>query len=123
MDLLLITLGVFFIIGGILGGLLPVLPGPPLSYIGLLCLHFTNEHAFTSKFLLFWAAITILVYILDFIIPAWGTKRFGGSRRGVWGSIIGLLIGLFFLGPVGIIIGPFAGAVIGELSTGKDSGA
>lgn len=123
MDYLLIALGVLFIVGGILGGVLPVLPGPPLSYIGLLLLHFTEKYSFSTRFLVIWAIVTVVVYLLDYAIPAWGTKRFGGSKRGIWGSIIGLIIGLFFFPPFGIIIGPFAGAVIGELTAGKDSGA
>ncbi len=120
MDYVLIGLGVIFIISGILGCVLPVIPGPPLSYVGLLLLHFTEGYQFSSKFLIIWAIITAVVYALDYLIPAWGTKKFGGSKRGVWGSIIGLVIGLFFFPPFGIIIGPFAGAVIGELTAGKD---
>lgn len=123
MDYVLIALGVFFMIGGLLGCILPVIPGPPLSYVGLILLHVTEKYQYSSRFLILWAAITVAVYALDYIIPAWGTKKFGGSKRGVWGSIIGLLIGLFFFPPFGIIIGPFAGAVVGELTAGKDSGA
>jgi len=121
MDYILIGLGILFIIGGILGGILPVLPGPPLSYAGLLLLHFTSRYQFTTKFLIIWGIITTLVYAVDYVIPVIGTKKFGGSKWGVWGSVIGLVVGLFFFPPFGIIIGPFAGAVIGELSTGKDS--
>jgi hypothetical protein len=55
------------------------------------------------------------VYILDYIIPALGTKKFGGSKYGIIGTTVGLLIGLIFLGPFGIIIGPFIGAFTGEL--------
>lgn len=123
MDYVLIVLGALFIIGGILGGVLPVLPGPPLSYIGLLFLHFTEKYQFSTRFLIIWAIITAVVYLLDYAIPAWGTKRLGGSNRGIWGSIIGLVLGLFFFPPFGIIIGPFVGAVVGELTAGKDSGA
>lgn len=123
MDILLIVLGALFIISGVLGCVLPIIPGPPLSYIGLLLLHFTERYQFSSKFLIMWAVITVVVYALDYLIPAWGTKRFGGSKRGVWGSIIGLVIGMFFFPPFGIIIGPFVGAVVGELTVGKDSGA
>lgn len=122
MDALLIGLGIIFMIAGILGCVLPLIPGPPLNYIGLLLLHFTEKYSFSTRFLIIWAIITAVVYALDFIIPAWGTKKFGGSKRGVWGSVIGLVLGLFMFPPFGIIIGPFAGAVIGELTSGKDSG-
>lgn len=121
MDYVLIVLGVLLMISGILGCVLPVLPGPPLSYLGLLLLHFTERYHFSTRFLIIWAVITTLVYALDYIIPAWGTKKFGGSKRGIWGSVIGLVIGLFFFPPFGIIIGPFLGAIIGELTSGKDS--
>lgn len=121
MDFILIGLGIIFIVLGLAGGIVPVLPGPPLSYVGLLFLHFTSKYQFTGKFLLIWAAITLSVYLLDYFIPIWGTKKFGGSKRGIWGSIIGLLAGLIFFPPLGIIIGPFIGAVVGELSAGKNS--
>lgn len=123
MDYVLIGLGIILIVSGILGCVLPIIPGPPLSYIGLLLLHFTERYQFSTRFLIIWAIITAVVYALDYIIPAWGTKKFGGSKRGVWGSIIGLVIGLFFFPPFGIIVGPFVGAVVGELTAGKDSGA
>ncbi len=122
MDYILIILGIIFIISGIIGCVLPIIPGPPLSYIGLLLLHFTEKYSFSGKFLIIWAVITVVIYALDFIIPAWGTKKFGGSKRGVWGSIIGLIIGMFFFPPIGIIVGPFLGAVVGELTLGKESG-
>lgn len=121
MDIALIIIGSILIVIGILGSVLPVLPGPPISYVGLLLLHFTEKHQFSTRFLIIWAIITIIVIVLDYIIPVWGTKKFGGSKRGVWGSIIGLCVGVFFLPPIGIIIGPFAGAVIGELTAGKQS--
>lgn len=121
MDYVLIAIGIILMISGVLGCVLPIIPGPPLSYVGLLLLHFTQAYQFSSRFLIIWAVITAVVYALDFIIPAWGTKKFGGSKRGVWGSIIGLLIGMFLFPPIGIIIGPFIGAVIGELTSGKES--
>ncbi|MFV0592973.1 MAG: DUF456 domain-containing protein [Draconibacterium sp.] len=120
MDFLLIFFGALFMIAGIAGCVLPIIPGPPLSYIGLLLLHFTSRYQFSTRFLIIWAIITVVVYAIDYMIPIWGTKRFGGSKRGVWGSLIGLVIGLFFFPPLGIIIGPFAGAVIGELTAGHD---
>lgn len=122
MDYVLIALGALLIIGGILGSVLPVLPGPPLSYLGLLVLHITEKYQFSTRFLIIWMIVTIVITAIDYLIPVWGTKRFGGSKQGIWGSIIGLVIGLFFFPPFGIIIGPFLGAVVGELIAGKDSG-
>lgn len=121
MDYFLIGLGILFLILGLLGDVLPVLPGPPLSYLALLLLHFTSKYEFTANFLIIWAIITILVVIIDYLIPVWGTKKFGGSKRGIWGSMIGLLIGLFIFPPIGIIFGPFVGAVIAEITGGKDN--
>ncbi len=123
MDYLLIGIGILCLLLGLLGGILPVLPGPPLSYLALLLLHFTDRYQFSSRFLLIWGVITAVVFVLDYLIPIWGTKKFGGSKQGVWGSMIGLILGLFLLPPIGIIIGPFAGAVIGELIAGKDHSA
>lgn len=122
MDYVLIVLGALFIISGILGGILPVLPGPPMSYVGLLLLHFTEKYQFETRFLIIWLIVAAVVTVTDYFIPVWGTKRYGGSKQGIWGSIIGLVIGLFFFPPFGIIIGPFIGAVVGELITGKNSG-
>lgn len=122
MDYVLIILGILLMLGGILGSVLPMLPGPPLSFIGLLLLHFTSKYQFSTKFLVIWAIVTALIILADYLIPIWGTKKFGGSKRGVWGSIFGLLAGLFFFPPFGIIIGPFIGAVAGELTAGKDTG-
>ncbi|MEA3446308.1 MAG: DUF456 domain-containing protein [Bacteroidota bacterium] len=120
MDFILIALGIIFLLLGIAGAILPIIPGPPLSYVGLLFLHFTSRYSFDSQFLWIWAGVTVVVYVLDFIIPAWGTKKFGGSRKGVIGSIAGLLLGMIFFPPLGIIIGPFVGAFAGELIAGKE---
>ena len=100
---------------GILGSFLPVLPGPILSWIGLLLLYFTKAIDMNYWLLGITLFITIVISILDFIIPAKGTKRFGGSSYGVWGTNIGLIIGLFAPIPFGFLIGPFVGAFIGEM--------
>jgi hypothetical protein len=99
---------------GIIGCLVPVLPGPPLSFLGIILLHFTKFATFSSTILVSLAVIAVVVTILDYIVPVWGTKKFGGSKYGIRGATVGLIIGLF-LGPVGIIIGPFVGAVVGEM--------
>ncbi|MFY0603723.1 MAG: DUF456 domain-containing protein [Flavobacteriaceae bacterium] len=115
MDTFLALLGFVFIILGIIGSFLPILPGPLTGWVGLLILHFTSFIEMNWVFLGITLAIAIIVWLVDYIIPAIGTKRFGGSKYGIYGTSIGLLIGLLFLGPLGIIIGPFAGAFIGEM--------
>lgn len=120
MDLILILIGTGLIIAGFIGSILPVLPGPPLSYGGLICLQFTSGHPFSWTFMIFWLVVVVILVILDNVIPAWTTKRAGGSPYGIWGSIAGMVIGLFFP-PFGIIIGPLAGAFLGELMGGKNT--
>jgi len=115
MDILLLFLGFFFMILGLIGAFLPVLPGPITGWVGLLLLHLTKAVPQDWTFLGITLAIAIVVWFLDYVIPAMGTKKFGGSKYGVYGTTIGLLIGLIFFPPFGIIIGPFAGAFIGEL--------
>jgi uncharacterized protein YqgC (DUF456 family) len=122
MDLFLLILGFLFMILGIIGAFLPVLPGPITGWVGLLLLHLTKAVPKDWPFLGITLAIAVIIYILDYIIPAMGTKKFGGSKYGVYGTTIGLLIGLIFFPPFGIIIGPFAGAFVGELMyDSKDS--
>jgi uncharacterized protein YqgC (DUF456 family) len=122
MDIVLLILGFFFIILGILGSFLPILPGPPLSWAGLLLLHLTKAVPQNWTFLGITLAIAIIIFILDYIIPAVGTKKFGGTKYGVIGTTIGLFVAIFFpiLGPFGIIIWPFVGALVGELLNKAD---
>ena len=123
MDIFLLFIGFIFILLGIVGSFLPVLPGPITGWVGLLLLHLTKVIEMNWTFLGITLAIAIIVWGVDYVIPAWGTKKFGGSKYGVWGTIIGLIIGILFLGPLGIIIGPFAGAFIGEIIyDSKDGG-
>ena len=119
-DILLIVLGLCFLIGGWVGCIVPAMPGPPLAYIALLLLQATGFADFSVTFLLITALVTVIVTVVDYILPVWGTKKWGGSRAGTIGAIVGLLLGLFFA-PVGIILGPFAGAFAGELIAGRDS--
>lgn len=114
MDILLIAIGSIFILVGIVGCFLPVLPGPPLSWIGIFLLYFTDNTSISTSFLLWWLVIAIIATALDYLIPIWGTKKFGGTKMGVRGSMVGLVIGLFFP-PFGIIVGPFLGALLAEL--------
>ena len=115
MDIFLLLLGFVFVCLGIIGSFLPVLPGPLTSWIGLLLLHSTNIVPMDWTFLGVTLAIALLIWILDYFIPAMGTKRFGGTRYGVYGTTIGLLIGLLSPIPFGMLIGAFIGAFIGEI--------
>ncbi|HEX9981277.1 MAG TPA: DUF456 domain-containing protein [Flavobacterium sp.] len=115
MDILLLSLGFCCVILGIFGSFLPVLPGPPLSWLGLLLLYFTEAVAMNYWILGVTLMISIIISILDYVIPAKGTKRFGGSSYGIWGTNIGLIVGIFAPIPFGFIIGPFVGAFVGEL--------
>ena len=113
-DYLLLILGIILMIIGIIGCLVPVLPGPPFSFLGLILLHLSRFGQFTTSTLVTLGIITVLVTVVDYIVPVWGTRRFGGSKYGTRGATIGLIIG-FFLGPLGIVLGPLIGAFVGEM--------
>jgi len=119
MDIVLYIISGILLLVGFIGCLLPVLPGTPISYLGIIILHLSSKIELSMNFLILWAIIVVAIQILDYFIPIWGTKKFGGSKAGILGSALGLIIGLFF-GPVGIILGPIVGAFIGELLAGKN---
>ena len=121
MEMLFILLGACFIIVGIIGSFLPILPGLPFSYAGLLMLQLTSTPPFTVMFFVYWALIVVVVMSLESIIPAVGTKQFGGSKEGLIGCLIGAVLGFLFFPPFGIIFGPIIGAFIGEIYVGKTS--
>lgn len=121
MEWLWIVLAGILILVGLAGCIIPVIPGPPISYAGLLLLQVAKDNPFSAETMMIWLTVTIVVTLLDYVVPVWGTRKYGGSRQGVWGSIIGLVAGLFFFPPIGIVIGPFAGAILGEMVAGKNS--
>jgi uncharacterized protein len=114
MDILWLVIAILLMVAGLAGCLLPFLPGPPLSYIGLLVMQLRSEPPFTSKFLWIWAGIMVVVTVLDYVVPIYGTRKFGGTRYGIWGCTIGLVVGIF-VPPWGLILGPFLGAFAGEM--------
>lgn len=115
MDIFLVLIGLVCMIIGILGSSLPVLPGPAASWLGIFLLYCTKAVPINYWVIGITLAITIIISILDYIIPAKGTKRFGGSKYGIWGTNIGLIVGFLTPIPFGFLIGPFIGALIGEL--------
>lgn len=114
MDYVLLIFGFFLVVGGMIGSFLPVIPGPPTGWLGLLLLHLTSAVPTDWNFLGITLAVALLVFVLDYIIPALSTKKFGGTKYGIWGSTIGLIAGLL-LTPIGMIVGLFLGAFIGEM--------
>lgn len=121
MDLLLVSLGFICMIIGIAGSIIPGIPGPPISWIGLLLLYLVSSIPIDYPFLIITFSVAIAVFLADLFIPAYGTKKLGGSRYGVLGSLLGVVFALVFpvLGFLGILIWPFVGAFLGELINKK----
>jgi len=119
MDIALLVIAFVFILIGFIGCIVPGLPGTPIAYAGLWIAQATNRVDFSWQFLLIWGIVVVVISVLDYLVPAWGTKHYGGTKWGVWGSTIGVFVGLFF-GAIGVILGPLVGAIIGELLAGKE---
>jgi uncharacterized protein YqgC (DUF456 family) len=102
-----------FLILGLVGCFISILPGPILSYLALLCL-IPTDNCLSAVELLVFGVLTIIVTVADFIIPSIGAKKFNCSSYGTWGCVLGTFIGAFFF-PIGLIVGPFLGAFLGEL--------
>ena len=114
-----VIIGLFLLVIGFVGCVIPALPGPPLGFLALLLLKFTEPNIFSSDFIITMTVITAIVYFLDYILPIMGAKMYNASKLGIWGAIIGMLIGIFFFPPFGMIFGLLLGAIIGELISGK----
>ncbi|MFA8450347.1 MAG: DUF456 domain-containing protein [Bacteroidales bacterium] len=131
MDWIFIIVGILLCILGIIGAIIPALPGPILSFLSILSLQGTTDFKSSNQTVILLGTFALLVTIMDYIIPGLGTKKLGGTKAGIKGSNIGLLVSVFIfpmfglvLGPfglIGIIIGPFAGAYIGEKVIGNNS--
>jgi len=122
MEIVLVILAFVLLVAGILGAFLPVLPGPSLSFVGLLVMKWSGYGNFSPVFLWIWAGITVAVTVMDYFLPSMMAKRFGGSRAAAIGSFLGLLVGIFLFPPWGMIIGPFLGAFVGELFHNRTDG-
>lgn len=118
MDTLLIICAGILVVAGLVGSIFPKLPGTPLSYLGLILIHLSTLTEYSIHFFVHWGLIVITVQGLDYLLPRWGTRKFGGSKRGVWGGIIGLLV-CFYFGKWGIVAGAVLGSFIGELTGGR----
>lgn len=116
MEYLFIILALGFAIVGLLGAVVPVLPGPPVGFVALLMLLMCDGHDVTNTQLILSGVFAVVITIVDYIAPVFFAKKTGATKAGTWGATIGLLLG-FFLGPIGVIAGPFVGALVGELIT------
>ena len=116
----LIIVSFLIAIAGIIGCIIPAVPGPPLNFISLLILELAIEVAFSFEFFIIWGIITIVVTVLDYVLPLFGAKAYKASSYGIWGSIIGMILGTIFFPPFGMILGLLLGAVAGELIAGKE---
>ena len=119
METVIFIIALILLVLGLLGSMIPGLPGPPLSFIGILLIHFFTGTEFSTSFLLTWAFIVILVFLLDYFMQVLGVKKFGGGRKATIGTFLGLFAGFSFP-PIGLLIGPFIGAFFGALLEVQD---
>lgn len=119
MDIFLAILAFLLSIVGLVGCIVPIIPGIVLNYVALLLLALTDYGEIGGGTLVVWLVVTIAVTVADFYLPVWMTRKFGGSRAGEVGAMVGVLVGLFLFPPFGVLLGPFFGAVLGELSRDK----
>lgn len=133
MNTLFIILAIVCALVGIVGSIVPGLPGPPISWVGLLLLNFSGKSDFTATFLIIFAAVAAIITVLDYVVPILGTKKYGGTKAGAKGSTWGLIVSVFVLpilgitlgpmGIIGILAGPFVGAYLGEKWHGSKENA
>ncbi len=122
MSIFLAILAILLGVVGLLGSVVPVLPGPPISWIGLLLMSFTKYSDMAPWSIIVWLVVTIVVTLADNFLPVVMTKKFGGSRQATIGTFIGMVLGMFILPPWGMVICPFFGALIGELVGNRSEG-
>lgn len=114
MNEVLLVISIICMVVAIIGSVVPVLPGPTLAWGALLILHLSGYAHFSTVFFIITAVVTAFTIVLDYIVPSWGTRKFGGTKWGTRGANIGIIVGIF-MGPLGIVTGPFLGALVGEL--------
>lgn len=119
MEYVFVIIGFVMLLTGLAGCFLPAIPGPPLAFVGLIFISISDLAMLSTRLIWILGTTTLFVTLLDYFIPAYGAKRFGGTKFGMWGAVIGLVGGMFLFPPFGIIVGPLIGALIGELMAGQ----
>lgn len=120
MDYIFEISGLVLCLLGIAGSFIPVIPGPITSWFGIFILQQSQRIQIDQSLLYFFLLIAAVIFLLDYLIPALSTKKFGGSKKGIAGATLGLVVGLF-LGPIGLLLGPFMGAYFGERLHGSNN--
>lgn len=121
MNTIALVIAIILFVAGLVGTIMPVLPGVVLIYAGMLIYGFmTHFTTLPAYFFILQALVVVVLFLVDYAASAIGTKRFGGSKQAVWGAVIGTILGIIIFGPLGIILGPFLGAVAAELIRGTD---
>lgn len=125
MSYILVIAAIALVLFGLVGAIVPGIAGPPFSFLGLFALSYVDGVEFSTRFLVVMGVLGAIIFVLDYIVPVWGTKTLGGTKEGIRGSTIGLIIGLlitlfFPIGFIAILLGPFIGAYIGEKNAGTD---
>jgi uncharacterized protein len=117
MEIFLLVLAVLLAVGGLIGCIVPALPGPPIAWVGILFVQWAI-HPYSTTFIVVTGIITLLVALFDYYLPIITAKKFGATKQGIWGSIIGMTLGIVFT-PVGMIAGLIIGSIIGDLIAGQ----
>lgn len=124
LEIVLIAAGIVLTIAGLIGCVLPVLPGPPLNWLAMVLLSWARDwEPFDATDLALWGAVAAIATALDYVVPAWGAKKSGASPYGVWGSVVGMIIGMIWFPPFGMFFGALLGAILGELAAGQSEGS
>ena len=119
--IIFISLGSVAIVLGLIGCFVPLLPGPIVSYLALICISLVKKwEAYSPAFLIIMGVVTLAATVIDYILPSVTSKKKGATKAGIWGSVLGMIAGIFFFPPFGMLIGAFVGAVAGELIFNKD---
>lgn len=120
MEIFLLILAFLLAATGMLGAIYPIIPGALVSYGSLVLFYFATNDKLSLAGLLIWGVVVAVVSVIDMILPPLITKKMGGSKRSATGSLIGVIVGSFFIPPFGMLLGAFFGALIGEWSENRE---
>jgi len=118
-DVVLLIIAATLSIIGLIGCIIPGLPGPPLNYAAMLIIQYVYS-PFQTYTLVIYAILTALILVIDYMLPIWFAKKFGATKQGIWGSMMGMILGIIFT-PIGMILGLLLGAIIGDLIAGRQT--